>query len=168
MGGTFLHWRNQKFRVFSNSKMFKTCLENQWKFYNFEKIFKFTYKNLNGKLMFYSFSLPSSRTFVILYTPGTYQNFRGWFGGGCSAGLGVLWILGGWRAVLTNDMIFSNIKHWAKRRRRFEDWIFSKCNDSRVFWPLCDMELSDIKNIPLYLFRDITIIRVQETFNNKN
>ena len=23
--GTFLHWRNQKFRIFSNSKIFKKC-----------------------------------------------------------------------------------------------------------------------------------------------
>ena len=24
-GGTFLHWRNQKFRIFSNSIIFKKC-----------------------------------------------------------------------------------------------------------------------------------------------
>ena len=35
LGGTFLHWKNKKFRVFSNSKIIKKCLKNQWKFYNF-------------------------------------------------------------------------------------------------------------------------------------
>ena len=39
-GGTFWHWRNQKFRVFSNSKIFKKCLKNQWKNYNYLKILK--------------------------------------------------------------------------------------------------------------------------------
>ena len=24
-GGTFLHWRNEKFRIFSNSKIIKKC-----------------------------------------------------------------------------------------------------------------------------------------------
>ena len=56
IGGYFLHWRNQKFRVFSNSKIYKKMLKNQWKIYNSEKIFNFTYKNLNGKLIFYPFS----------------------------------------------------------------------------------------------------------------
>ena len=28
-GGTFLHWRNQKFRIFSNSQIFKKMLKNQ-------------------------------------------------------------------------------------------------------------------------------------------
>ena len=28
-GGYFFHWRKQKFRVFSNSKIFKKCLKNQ-------------------------------------------------------------------------------------------------------------------------------------------
>ena len=34
----------------------------------FEKILKFRYKNPNGKVIFYPFSVPSSRSFVILYT----------------------------------------------------------------------------------------------------
>ena len=38
---------------------------------SFEKNLRFTYKNLNGKLIFYPCSLPSSTTFVILYTSGT-------------------------------------------------------------------------------------------------
>ena len=38
-GGTFLHWRNKKFRVFSNSKCFKKCLKAMKK-YNFLKIVK--------------------------------------------------------------------------------------------------------------------------------
>ena len=29
--GTFLHWRKQKFRVFSNSKIFKNCLKSMKK-----------------------------------------------------------------------------------------------------------------------------------------
>ena len=37
---------------------------------------------------FSPFSLPSSRTFVILYTSGTYQNFWGWVGVVSGAGLG--------------------------------------------------------------------------------
>ena len=64
-GGTFLHWRNKKFPVFLNSKIFKKLSKNQCKISNFEKLFKFAYRNLNVKLIFYPFSLPSSRTFVI-------------------------------------------------------------------------------------------------------
>ena len=51
-----------------------------------EKILKFTCKNLNGKLIFYPFSLPSCRTFVILYTSGTCQ--WGGSGGATFAGFG--------------------------------------------------------------------------------
>ena len=36
-GGTFWHWRNQKVRDFSNLKIFKKCLNNQWKICNFLK-----------------------------------------------------------------------------------------------------------------------------------
>ena len=62
----------------------------------FEKILIFTCKNLNEKLSFYSFSLPSSRTFVILYTSGTDQNLGCRGGGPSCAGLGrVLSGLGG-------------------------------------------------------------------------
>ena len=39
-GGVLFHWRKQKFRVFSGSKIFKKYLKNQRKFYNFLKIFK--------------------------------------------------------------------------------------------------------------------------------
>ena len=47
-------------------KFLRVWAKNQLRFEIFEKILKFTYKNLNGKLIFYLFSLPSSMTFVIL------------------------------------------------------------------------------------------------------
>ena len=58
-------------------KVLRVLAKNQLRFEIFVKIFKFTYKNLNGKLIFYPLSLPSSRRFVILYTYGTYKNFGG-------------------------------------------------------------------------------------------
>ena len=58
----------------TSGKYLRVWAKNQLIFEIFEKIWKFTYKNLNGKLIFYPFSLPSSRTFVILYTSGTYKN----------------------------------------------------------------------------------------------
>ena len=75
--------------AFFQTRTFSKMLKNQWKIYNFKKISKFTYKNLNGKLIFYQFSLQSSRTFVIIYTTGTYKNFRGWFGGLCRRAWGL-------------------------------------------------------------------------------
>ena len=39
-GGYCFHCRNQKFRVFSNSKIFKKCLKNQRKISNFLKILR--------------------------------------------------------------------------------------------------------------------------------
>ena len=62
-------------------KILRVWAKNQLRFEIFEEILKFTYKNLNGKLIFYPLSLPSSRTFVILCTSGT-PKFWGWFGGG--------------------------------------------------------------------------------------
>ena len=62
--------------------------KNQLRFETFMKILRFTYKNLNGKLIFYPFSLPSSRTFVILCTSATYLNW-GSGGGRLAPGLGV-------------------------------------------------------------------------------
>ena len=48
------------------------------------------------KIDFYPFSLPSSMTFVILYTSVTYQIFWGWLGGGGTfAGLGGYFEFGG-------------------------------------------------------------------------
>ena len=46
-------------------KFLRVWTKNQLRFEIYEKILKFTYKNLNGKLIFYPFSLASSRTFVI-------------------------------------------------------------------------------------------------------
>ena len=43
----------------------------------FEKNFKFPHENLNGKLSFYPFSIPSFMTFVILYTSGKQHHFSG-------------------------------------------------------------------------------------------
>ena len=70
-----------------SDKFLRVWAKNQLRFEIFEKILKFTWKNLNGKLIFYPFSLPFSWTFVILYTSGTYQKFLGWLGGSF-AGLG--------------------------------------------------------------------------------
>ena len=70
-----------------SGKILRVWAKNQLRFEICEKILKFTYKNLNGKLIFYPFSLPSSRTFVILCTSGTYQNFWGWLGGVVPPGL---------------------------------------------------------------------------------
>ena len=66
-----------------SGKSLRVWAKNQLRFAIFEKILKFTYKNLTGKLIFYPFSLPSSRTFVILYTSATYQNL-------CGSGRGVV------------------------------------------------------------------------------
>ena len=54
-----------------SGKILRVWAKNQLGFEIFEKFLKFTYKNLNGKLIYDQFSLPSSRTFVILYTSGT-------------------------------------------------------------------------------------------------
>ena len=81
--GTFLHWRNKKVSLFSNSKIFKN-LKKQWKIYNFFENSQIYIQKSQLKTDFCPFSLPSSRTFVILYTSGTYQNFWGWLGGSCA------------------------------------------------------------------------------------
>ena len=65
----------------TSGKFLCVWAKTQLRFEIYERIFKFTYKILNGKLIFYLFSLPSSRTFVILYTSGTSQILGGWFGG---------------------------------------------------------------------------------------
>ena len=44
-GGTFLHWRNQKFRIFSDAKSFKTCLKINEKFTILRK-----FSNLHTKI----------------------------------------------------------------------------------------------------------------------
>ena len=53
-----------------NGIFLRVSAKNQLRFEIFE-IWKFIYKNLNGKLIYYPFSLPPPRTFVILYTFGT-------------------------------------------------------------------------------------------------
>ena len=55
----------------ASDKFLRVWAKNQLRFEISEKIFKFTYYNLNGKLIFIHFFLPSSWTFVILYTSGT-------------------------------------------------------------------------------------------------
>ena len=64
-----------------SGKSIRVWEKTQLRFETFEKILKFTFNNLNGKLIFCPFSLSSSRTFVILYPSGTYQIFLGWLGG---------------------------------------------------------------------------------------
>ena len=51
-------------------KSLRVWARNQWGLKFVEKILKFTYTNLNGKLTFYPFSISSTRTFVILYSSG--------------------------------------------------------------------------------------------------
>ena len=46
------------------SKSLRVLAKNQWGLKFVEKILKFTYKNLNGKLTFSPFSIQSFRTFV--------------------------------------------------------------------------------------------------------
>ena len=51
-----------------SNKVLRVWAKNQLRFEIFEKILKFTCKNLNGKLIFLSIFIPLSRTFS-LYTP---------------------------------------------------------------------------------------------------
>ena len=62
------------------AKFLRVWVKSPLRFDIFEKILKLAYKNLNGKLIFYPFSLPSSRTCVILCTSET-PKFWGCFGG---------------------------------------------------------------------------------------
>ena len=76
-GGWYLfHGRKKKVTHFSNSKFFKKFKEIKEKFTIVEKIFKFTYKNLNVKLIFYPFlsHLPRLLSF---YTPLELTKFLG-------------------------------------------------------------------------------------------
>ena len=54
-----------------SGKFLRVWAINQLWFEIFQKILKFTYKNLNGKLLFYPFSLPSYSIFVIFSTSAT-------------------------------------------------------------------------------------------------
>ena len=53
-----------------SGKFLRVWAKNQYELKFLEKILKFTYKNLNGKLTSYPFSIPSSRTSVILHSSG--------------------------------------------------------------------------------------------------
>ena len=44
-----------------SDKFLRVWAKNQLRFENFEEILKFTCKNLNGKLIFYPFSLPKEK-----------------------------------------------------------------------------------------------------------
>ena len=67
MRGVWNSFKIQKSKK-PRDKLLRVWAKNQLRFEIFEKISKFTYRNLNGKLIFYPFSIPSSRTFVIFYT----------------------------------------------------------------------------------------------------
>ena len=54
---------------YTSSKSLRVWAKNQLDLKILEKFLKFTYENLNGKLIFY-FSLRFSRTCVILYSSG--------------------------------------------------------------------------------------------------
>ena len=58
-----------------SGQFLRVLAKNQWSLKFFDKMFKFTYYDLNGKLTFSPFSIPSSRTLVILYTSGKYHHF---------------------------------------------------------------------------------------------
>ena len=75
--------------------MLRVWAKNQLRFEIFEKILKFRHQNLNGKLTFYPFSLPSSRTFVILCTSATYQNGGGGFINPCLFTIPILKLISG-------------------------------------------------------------------------
>ena len=99
--GTFMaSWKslvNLKEIKKPSDKILLVWAKNQLRFEIFGKILKFTYRNLNGKVIFYPFSLLSSRTFVILCTSATYQNlWVGWGRSCCSGFGGVPLSLGGW------------------------------------------------------------------------
>ena len=84
-----------------NGKLLRFLAKNQWGLKLFEKILKFTYINLNGKLIFHPFSLPSSRSFVILYSSGTSKN------GGWGVGRGSSWT-GLWEYFRVWRIFFGN------------------------------------------------------------
>ena len=90
-------------------KFLRVWAKNQLRFEIFEKILKFTCKNLNGKLIFYPF-FSIFQDFFILYTSVTYQNFWWWLGGYFSPGLGGgyfrIWGGGGLYKSLTFLLIF--------------------------------------------------------------
>ena len=105
-------------------KFLRVWAKNQLRFEIFEKILKFTCKNLNGKLIFYPFS-PIFQDFFILYTSVTYQNFWGWLGGGPGSN-GPVW--GGgyffhWRKqkfrVFANSKIFKKCKKKSMKILKF-------------------------------------------------
>ena len=84
--GTFLHWRNQKFRVFSNSKIFKKLLKKQWKIYSFEKI---CIQKSQWKPDFLSIFSPIFQDFChIIHLWNIPKCFGLVWGGGSSAGIG--------------------------------------------------------------------------------
>ena len=79
-----------------SDKILRVWAKNQLRFEIFEKILKFTYRNLNEKVIFYPFSLPSSRTFVILCTSATYLHLAVGWGGHVAPGLGGYFWFWGW------------------------------------------------------------------------
>ena len=89
-GGDFFTLEKSKFSRFFKLENFQKMLKKQWKIYNFEKNFKFTYKNLNGKLIFTHFL-----SHLPFYTPLEHTKFFGVGLGVVPPGLGVLSIFFG-------------------------------------------------------------------------
>ena len=96
-GGVLFYIEEIKKFDFFKLENVQKVLENQWKFYNFYKIFKFPYKSLNGKLIFTRFlsHLPGLLSFYIhlwntknfgvglgVVPPGLGRTF-GFWGVGC-------------------------------------------------------------------------------------
>ena len=77
-----------------SDKFLRVWAKNQLRFENFEKILKFTCKNLNGILIFYPF-FSHFPELLILYTSVKYQNVWRWPGGAFRRDWGVLYSWGG-------------------------------------------------------------------------
>ena len=104
MGRSRAHWggvlfyigESQNFSFFQTRKYSKN-VKKSMKHLQLWENFQIYIQKSQWLLIFCLFFLPSSRTFVILYTSGTYQNVWGWFGWGGVVPpslVGVLSILG--------------------------------------------------------------------------
>ena len=75
-----------------SDKLLRVCAKNQLRFEIFEKILKFTYQNLNGKVIFKPIFSPTSQDFCHFMHLWNIQ--KGGWGGHLDPGLGVLSSLG--------------------------------------------------------------------------
>ena len=101
-GGTFIHCRNHNFRVFSNSKIFKNVKKINEKLTILRKFSKLYTKISMENRFVNSFSLPSSKTFAILYTSGKYQKIF-------LVGLGGLIMFYIWKNLVTKLFLVESV-----------------------------------------------------------